>query len=97
MANIVQLRRRALIMDGVALAIGLVFLFVGFKQLVPMWLLATGTVVAFVLLVLSIIDLMRVRRMERQMLQDYIARERQQRRQDKDAEPAEETPSADEE
>lgn len=96
MANIVKLRRRALIMDGVALVIGLVFLFIASKQLVPMWLLATGTAVAFVLLVLSIIDLMRVRRMERQMLHDYIARERQQRRQDKDAEPAEETPSADE-
>ncbi len=88
MANIIQLRRRALIMDGVALVLGLIILFLGSKELAPMWLLATGTVIAFVLLVFSVIDLLRVRRLEREMLQEYISRERQQRRQGKDVESA---------
>ncbi len=87
MANISQLRRRALLLDGLALVIGLVLLFLGAKEWIPSWVQLTGLIVAFVLIVFSVIYLLRVRRLERQMLQDYIALERQQRRKENDVEP----------
>lgn len=88
MKTVNQLRRRALIADAIALVMGMVLLFLGTKQLVPSWVLMTGTVIAVALIVFTVVDLLRVRRLEQQMLKEYIEQERRARRSDDEVEPA---------
>lgn len=82
MKNSKQLLTHAFILDVLCLALCLALLFLGTKDIIPYWMLATGAVIALVALITSImlfvkarkIDREESRRIEREIL-DNAARE----------------------
>ncbi|MBQ7689596.1 MAG: hypothetical protein IJT30_00145 [Muribaculaceae bacterium] len=49
-----KLCKRALLLDFACIAVSMVVLYLGYKQLLPQWALVTGAVIALAMLVVSL-------------------------------------------
>ena len=63
-----KLQKKALLLDFVCIAVALATLYAANKGLLPMWALIVGALIALVLLIISIVSLIKSRKIEREAM-----------------------------
>ena len=73
------MQKRALILDFLCIAVSVVVLYLGYKELIPQWGLITGALIALVLLVCSLYYFFKGRKLDRlaqkQEMEEMLAAE----------------------